>query len=303
MCDTAPRTTTKSCTTARVHSVREGTGDGPLSRRLKLSVRDRVPRPSGASNVTASQLDNRTVRLSERSAFWRQGVEDMFHVDSETTQVDDQALETVLQRHDIGHLAVVTLRGSAQQVVVRDWSRARAAHVLIPQTSGGFIETSGVRQTLQAGRVYLVNARGPVLIQTTDRFEHLVLFLPLASSELARMFIANRDADSLILNGGTAATLASALRALLENAPAVVATSEKMVARSITDLFHATLMEAVEALDVSVQMLEVSHRERIRQHVHAALGNPNLSVESIAAEVGSVPVRPFPVTTGYVFPA
>ena len=236
--------------------------------------------------MSALRFDNGSVPSPERSAFWRNAFRELFDVESEATPLGGRTLDKTLERHDIGGLAVVALRGNSQQVLVRDWARAKTVHLLLAQTSGAFIETDGTRQALEPGCAYLVNTRGPVLIQTPDRFEHLALFFPLASSDATRSFIARRDASSLRLGGATGATLASSLIALLGNASEIAAAATPMLGRAIVGLFHAALAETLGVRDHSSRRLETYHRERILKHAQAGLGDPDLSIDSIAAAVG-----------------
>jgi AraC-like DNA-binding protein len=238
------------------------------------------------SAVGTMHLDTRSVMPQQRSAFWNDAVQSVLHVDSETTVLGDKPLETALDKYDIGDLSILAVRGSPQRVVARDWTRANSLGVLLPQTPGGFIETKGRMQALQPGHAYIVNFRGPFLIQAPDMFEHIYLVFPSTSSKLARTFIDRNEQASLPLDSGAPAVFANALHTLFRNAPQISSVAAPTVARSMIELLDAALLDAQAGRDGSAPRLEEYHRQRIRQHALAELRDPDLSVESIAAAVG-----------------
>jgi AraC-like DNA-binding protein len=214
-------------------------------------------------------------------------VQRVFHLESETTTaVGHQPLQTRIEKYDFGDLSVVAIKGSAQRVVVRDWASASTLCVILPRTPDGFIEIEGVRQALMPGRAYVVNARGSVLLEVPDEFEHITLRLSCASSELTRFFSEPREPGALLLTGGVAATLVSTVLTLYSNALEIDEKAAPMVARAIVELLYASLAETACPEGESSQTLEAYHRHRIRQVALAGLGDPELSVESIAVAVG-----------------
>ncbi len=241
--------------------------------------------------MNALRLDNRTVPLAARSTYWRDVVHGLLHVESETRALVGETLETRLEQHEIGELRLMAVSGSAQQLQVRDWGHSQRVHLLLPRTTGGFVEAHGTRQALQPDRSYFVNVRGPLLIQTPVRFEHIWLIFPVSASELTHSYIQRREAGTLLLSGAAVQTLNSALPTLLAGAPGMAAAAAPIVARSMIDLFHAALIETpCGPTDYQIR-LQAYHRERIRQHARAALGDPDLNVDSIAAAVGLSPRR------------
>ena len=245
----------------------------------------------GTTTVNALRLDNRTVPLASRGAYWRDAVHGLLQVESETRALGGETFETLLEQHEIGPLRVMAISGSAQQLQVRDWDNTQRVHLLLPRTAGGFVEAQGTRQALQPDRSYFVNVRGPLLIQAPVRFEHIGLFFPVSASEFTPSFIQRHEAGPVLLSGAAAQTLSSALPTLLTNAPGMAAAAAPIVARAMIDLFHAALIETPGGAADAQHRLQAYHRERIRRHARAALGDPDLNVDRIAAAVGLSPRR------------
>jgi AraC family transcriptional activator of tynA and feaB len=236
--------------------------------------------------VSAMHLDTRSAMPQQSNAIWKDAIQSLLNLDSQTTRRGDKPLGAALDRYDFGDLSILAVKGSAQRVVSRDGSGATWLGVLLPQTPDGFIESKGRMQALRPGHAYVVDFRRPFLIQAHDTFEHIYLVLPSTASELARTFADRGENGSLCLDSGAPAVFANALHALLRNAPRIASIAASTVARSIIELLDAALLEVQEGRPGSARRLEEYHRQRIRQHALARLRDPDLSVESIAAAVG-----------------
>lgn len=226
----------------------------------------------------------------QREAFWKATIASVLGMDSETTRLDDVPLETTLDQCEFGELSLLSVKGSRQQLVLGGWPQSNGLALLFPRTPGGSIHSQGRTEELQTGRAYVIGFRSPVSVRSNDCFEHTVLFARTGFSELSRAFLERSGHCSISLDSGVAAILSDALSALLPNATRMAASVAAMVARAMLDLLDAALTEALEVDRTFAPRLDAYHRQRIRHHALAKLGDPDLSVQSIALAV-SLSVR------------
>jgi AraC-like DNA-binding protein len=230
-------------------------------------------------------FDTRSALPPHRAAFWNSTVESVLNLDSETTSLDDVPLETSLEQCDVGELSILSVKGSRQQLALSGWSASNALGLLIPRTTGGSVESQGRTEELKTGRGYVLGFKTPLRIRTNDCFEHTMLFARAGFSDLSRAFLERSGTCSLSLDGGVAAILAEAMLALVPNAPRMTAPGAAMVAKAMLELLDAALTEALEVNRTFAPRLDAYHRQRIRRHALANLGDPDLSVQSIALAV------------------
>lgn len=235
--------------------------------------------------MNSVRFDTRSVPPARRSTFLRKVVQDVFRIDSDSTALGHDSLETVVERHELDALAMAAVRGGPQEVRLHRDPRHGRAHVVFPMTPDGVIEVEGVRRALLPGCAYVVDAAGSTLIRAPRRFEHLSLSVPRAALKGFGSSLERRGSGPLVLSGAVATMLVGVLRTLFANAPGIAAEAAPSVARSMVELLNAALVESLGGPATPAQRLDSQHRQRIRQYVLTRLTDPELSVDSIAAAV------------------
>lgn len=195
-----------------------------------------------------------------------------------------------IRRHALPSLDVSVVNSGAQSVMRTPGHIARStdAYFLVGiQTAGrGVVRQDGRDAVLSVGDFALYDSTRPYQLLFDDAFEQIVLKLP---GERLRSEL--RDTEALTattVSGreGAGHLLISMIRTLREDIDALQPASALAVANGVLNILVAGLQTLPAARSPGLSQLAAFHLARIKRRIDEQLGDPALSVSSLAAQLG-----------------
>ncbi|GAA4353349.1 helix-turn-helix domain-containing protein [Variovorax defluvii] len=200
------------------------------------------------------------------------------------------AFEGSIRRHSLPSLDVSVVRSGPQSVMRTPGHIARSTddYFLVGiQTAGrGVVRQDGRDAVLSVGDFALYDSTRPYQLMFDDDFEQIVLKLP---GERLRSEL--RDTQALTattVSGreGAGHLLISMIRTLREDIDTLQPGSALAVANGVMSILVAGLQTLPAAHAPGLSQLAAFHLARIKRCIEEQLGDPSLSVGSVAARLG-----------------
>lgn len=198
--------------------------------------------------------------------------------------------EGSIQQHTLPSLDVSVVRSGAQSVMRTPGHIARSSddYFLVGiQTRGrGVVRQDGRDALLSVGDFALYDSTRPYQLLFDDAFEQIVLKLP---GERLRSELRHTEAlTATAVSGreGAGHLLINMLGTLREDIGTLQPASALAVANGVVNILVAGLQTLPAANALGPGKLQAFHLARIKRRVEEQLGNPALSVGSLAVELG-----------------
>jgi len=230
-----------------------------------------------------STMSTDQVAARERGGFWADWIDRLFGgLDSDLYgDTDFDGRMTTVRAGDI----VLTRLEANRHRVMRSSSLARASDVGYLKIVAPWVGCAGVEQQ---GREAWVTPDQWSIYDTTEsyavanpvRVEHLIVMLPKVQIAERGLALDPLMARRLGGSGGVARLALETMRSAWRELPGMSETAARGVGDAITQLVHLAMLD-LAGIGTAVTQREAL-RERIKQHVGEHLGDPGLSVDSIA---------------------
>jgi AraC-like DNA-binding protein len=238
-------------------------------------------------------LSTADVSPRHRLAYWADMVCDAY------VQLDCEApagastIEGSISSAEVGTLSLSQVTASAQLVrrTPTRIARANEDYFLVSiQTAGqGVITQDGREAHLHPGDFALYDSTRPYTLAFDGHFQQYVLMLP--GRLLRTQLPATERLTATPVSGqrGAGHLMISMIRTLAADIDTLAPESAAAVADSVTQILIAGLSALPAARRAPLSRLHAYHLERIKACVQARLRDPQLTVASVAAELGMSP--------------
>ena len=219
----------------------------------------------------------------ERAAFWGDWLGRLFQglKSDEYGDTDFQGRASTLHAGDV----VLTHLEATRHRVTRSSAIARATgmpylKIVAPWVGCAGVEQKGRETWVTPGQWSIYDTTDSYAVANPERVEHLIVMLPRHGLAERGIALDPLMARRLGGSGGISRLALDTMRNAFRELPSMPDASARGVGEAITQLVHLSLLDL--AGQATAQTQREALRERIKQHVAAHLGDPGLSVESIA---------------------
>jgi AraC-like DNA-binding protein len=223
------------------------------------------------------------VAARERVAVWGDWLGRLFQglKSDEYGDTDFHGRATTLHAGDV----VLTHLEATRHRVKRSAATARATEVPYLKIVAPWIGCAGVEQKgretwVTPGQWSIYDTTDSYTVANPERVEHLIVMLPKPALAERGIALDPLMARRLGGSGGVSRLALDTMRNAFRELRGMPDASARGVGEAITQLVHLSLLDL--AGQATAQTQREALRERIKQHVAAHLGDPGLSVESIA---------------------
>ncbi len=234
--------------------------------------------------VTATAMNTDSVSARERAGFWADWIHRLFHgLDSDL--YGDAEFDGRMSTLRAGDVVLTRLEANRHRVM-RSAAQVRGSEEGYLKIVAPFVGCAGVEQQ---GREAWVTPDQWSIYDTTDsyavanpvRVEHLIVMIP--KQRLAERGVALDPlmARRLGGSGGVARLALETMRSAYRELPGMSEVAAAGVGDAITQFVHLSMLDLAGRATALTQREAL--RERIKQHVAERLGDPELSVDGIAA--------------------
>jgi transcriptional regulator GlxA family with amidase domain len=143
------------------------------------------------------------------------------------------------------------------------------------------VEQNGRQAWVTPGEWCIYDTTDTYTVDNPTRVEHLIVMVPKANLRERGLAIDELMARRLGGHGGISRVALETMRSAWRELPGIQADSARSLGEVITQCVHLSLLELAGRGNAAVQRETL--RERIKQHVMRHLGDPQLSVDAIAA--------------------
>ena len=232
---------------------------------------------------SASMMSTDQVAPSERAGFWSDWVNRLF-CGLQSSQYGDTDFDGRMSTVHAGDVVLTHLAANRHHVT-RSASQVRASEVGYLKIVAPFVGCAGVEQK---GREAWVTPDQWSIYDTTDsyavanpvRVEHLIVMVPKQRLVERGLALDPLMARRLGGSGGVARLALETMRTAYRELPGMSEPSARGVGDAITQFVHLSLLD-LAGIGTALTHREAL-RERIKQHVSEHLGDPQLTVDSIA---------------------
>jgi AraC-like DNA-binding protein len=237
--------------------------------------------------LRTSSMNTDSVAPRDRSGYWCDWIDRLFH-GLKSDQYGDTDFDGGMSAFHAGDLVLTRLEANRHRVT-RSASVARASEVGYLKIVAPFVGCAGVEQN---GRETWVTPDQWSIYDTTDsyavanpvRVEHLIVMLPKQRLTELGLALDPLMARRLGGSGGVARLALDTMRSAHRELPGMTEAAARGVGDAITQLVHLSMLE-LAGIDTATSQREAL-RERIKRHVGAHLGDPELSVDALARALG-----------------
>lgn len=237
-------------------------------------------------------LSTDAVQRSQRLAYWTDMICNVYvQLGCDPVRPDDAGdFNGHIRQHTLPGLDVSVVTSGPQSVTRTPSHIARASDdyflVSIQARGRGIVRQDGRDAVLAAGDFALYDSTRPYQLLFEDAFEQIVLKLP---GERLRSEL--RDTEALTAtrvsgSEGAGHLLLSMLRTLREDIDTLQPASALAVANGVQSILVAGLQTLPALRSPAVSNLTAYHLARVKRRIDEQLGDPGLSVSSLAAELG-----------------
>jgi AraC-like DNA-binding protein len=223
------------------------------------------------------------VAAHERAAFWGDWLGRLFQglKSDEYGDTDFHGRASTVHAGDV----VLTHLEATRHRVTRSSSIARATEIPYLKIVAPWVGCAGVEQMgretwVTPGQWSIYDTTDSYTVANPERVEHLIVMLPKPALAERGVALDPLMARRLGGSGGVSRLALDTMRNAFRELPSMPDAAARGVGEAITQLVHLSLLDL--AGQATAQTQREALRERIKQHVTAHLGEPGLSVESIA---------------------
>ena len=230
-----------------------------------------------------STMNTDQVAAAERPGFWADWIHKLFHgLDSDL--YGDTTFDGRMATVRAGDVVLTRLEANRHRVM-RSASLVRQSEIGYLKIVAPWLGCAGVEQQ---GREAWVTPDQWSIYDTTDsyavanpvRVEHLIVMVPKDRLVERGLALDPLMARRLGGSGGVARIALETMRNAYRELPGMSETAARGVGDAITQLVHLSMLD-LAGIGTAVTQREAL-RERIKQHVGERLGDPALTVDSIA---------------------
>lgn len=223
------------------------------------------------------------VAAPERAGFWADCIHRLF-CGLKSDLYGDTGFDGRMSTLHAGEVVLTRLEANRHRVM-RSGSLARASDIAYLKIVAPYVGCAGVEQK---GREAWVTPDQWSIYDTTDSYavanpvhvEHLIVMLPKQRLVERGLSLEPLMARRLGGTGGVARLALETMRSAYRELPGMSETSARSVGDAITQFVHLSMLDLAGIGTATTQREAL--RERIKQHVSTHLGDPALSVDSIA---------------------
>jgi AraC-like DNA-binding protein len=223
---------------------------------------------------------------AERVAFWSDWIARLFQ-GLQSDQYGDADFDGRASTLHAGDVVLTHLEASRHRVM-RSSSIARATEIPYLKIVAPFVGCAGVGQKgretwVTPGQWSIYDTTDSYAVANPERVEHLIVMLP--RQAFAERGLPSPGLDPLMArrlggSGGVSRLALETMRNAYRELPHMPEAAARGVGDAITQLVHLSLLELAGSTTAATQREAL--RERIKQHVAQRLGDPGLTVDSIA---------------------
>ncbi len=234
-------------------------------------------------SIVAQRMSTDEVAPSERAAFWSGWIDTLFHgLRSDT--YGDATFSGRMATLRAGDVVMTRLEADRHRVIRSD-DLARTTEVPYVKIVAPWVGCAGVEQ---GGRQAWVTPDQWSAYDTTDRYavanpvrvEHLIVMVPKQRLEQRGLPLEPLMARRFGGNGGVSRLALETMRSTFRALPGMSESAAGAAGEAIAQFVQLSLLE-LAGVGSELTQLEAL-RDRIKRHVDARLGDPDLSVDSIA---------------------
>jgi AraC-like DNA-binding protein len=227
-----------------------------------------------------------TEHLPPRDQFdaWHESISVLFDIAPLPERPAESGFAASVRAYHLGGLIVSQVDFEGQRFL-RDKHRAAADgldhYVVQLYATGGLVDTAENRERiLRAGDVQILDLSQPNVIRA-EASGTIAIVVP--RDTLRQALPKAGDLHGLVLRGdqGTGALLTDYMRSLIARADDIAAADAPAIARATTEMIAACFHATAEPMAHARTAIEAVTLERIRRHVAAALGSPELHPEAL----------------------
>jgi AraC-like DNA-binding protein len=239
---------------------------------------------SAERKLPFSLFTTRNLRPRDQFDAWHESISVIFDTAPLLERPAEQGFAASVRAYHLGGLVVSQVDFEGQRFL-RDKHRTAADgldHYLVQlYATGGLVGTAEDRErVLRAGDVQILDLSQPNVTQAKASGT-IAIVVP--RDTLRQALPKAGDLHGLVLRGdqGTGALLTDYMRSLIARAHDIAAADAPAIARATTEMIAACFHATAEPMAHARTAIEAVTLERIRRHVAAALGSPELHPEAL----------------------
>ena len=229
------------------------------------------------------QMSTDQVAPAERAGFWADWVDRIFH-GLKNDNYGDSDFDGRISSVQAGDVVLSRLEANRHRVT-RSSSHVRSSDIGYLKIVAPYVGCAGVEQK---GREAWVTPDQWSIYDTTDsyavanptRVEHLIVMVPKTLLVERGLALDPLMARRLGGSGGVARLALETMRSAYRELPTMSDAAARGVGDAITQFVHLAMLDLAGIATAQSQREQL--RERIKQHVATHLGDPGLSVDSLA---------------------
>ena len=231
----------------------------------------------------SKQMCTDQVAPAERAGFWADWIDRLFH-GLKNDNYGDRDFDGRISSVQAGDVVLSRLEANRHRVT-RSASHVRSSDIGYLKIVAPFVGCAGVEQK---GREAWVTPDQWSVYDTTDsyavanptRVEHLIVMVPKPLLVERGLALDPLMARRLGGSGGVARLALETMRSAYRELPTMSDAAARGVGDAITQFVHLAMLDLAGIATAQSQREQL--RERIKQHVATHLGDPGLSVDSLA---------------------
>lgn len=237
--------------------------------------------------LNTTVMNTEQVAAAERAGYWSHWIDRLFH-GLRSDLYGDAGFDGHMSSVRAGDVVLTRLEANRHRVM-RSSAQVRASDTGYLKIVAPYVGCAGVEQQ---GREAWVTPDQWSVYDTTDsyavanpvRVEHLIVMLPKAQLVERGMTLDALMARRLGGSGGVARLALETMRSAYRELPTMSEAAARGVGEAITRFVQLALLDLAGI--ATAQSQHEALRDRIKAHVGAHLGDPGLSVDSLAHALG-----------------
>ena len=224
------------------------------------------------------------VAARDRVPYWADWIGRLFH-GLQSDLYGDVGMDGRMASARAGDVVLTRLEANRHRVT-RSRGAARAddigyLKIVAPFEGCAGVEQKGRQAWVTPGEWCIYDTTDTYTVDNPTRVEHLIVMVPKANLRERGLAIDELMARRLGGQGGISRVALETMRSAWRELPGIQEDSARSLGEVITQCVHLSLLELAGRGNAAVQRETL--RERIKQHVMRHLGDPQLSVDAIAA--------------------
>jgi AraC-like DNA-binding protein len=228
-------------------------------------------------------LDTQAAPPAERTGLWGDWIDRMFQGLRSDTYGDSHFDGRMSTLH-AGDVLLTRLEANRHRVT-RATAQVRASgegylKIVAPYTGCAGVEQKGREAWVTPDQWSVYDTTDSYVVANPERVEHLIVMLPMRHMAERGLKLDTLMARRLGGSGGVARMALDTMRSAWRELPGMSEPAARGVGEAITQFVHLAMLD-LAGIGTAVTQREAL-RERIKQHVGSRLGDPALTVDSVA---------------------